>query len=322
MKCYLCLTEPDEENSVYLDLLYVSLKTARKNTTLELIVLYDGTETGRCYEILKEFNVKIIKHQFSHKQYLEKTYPQNYIREMCGRDIPYEKIAGTFMRFDIPFVEQEDDFVFYTDIDVMFLRDFSHENFEKPEYLAATTELEKDLETMTYFNAGILYLNVKQMRKISEQVYNSLKNGEKNKTGLFDQGYLNQLCFEKMTIMPLEFNWKPYWGYNKEAYIVHFHAMKPDGDIENSGFGMTKHTLYHSLRNHFQDINGYVYYLMQYYEVLGKDGKKWIADFISLVFTTIIDKYNKRTKKSKNMNKILWIIISLITLAKLATFLI
>ena len=60
MKCYFCLTEPDSKNSVYNDMLYVTLKSARQNTNLDLHVLYDGSTSGRCYEILKEFNVNII----------------------------------------------------------------------------------------------------------------------------------------------------------------------------------------------------------------------------------------------------------------------
>ncbi len=288
MKCYFCLTEPDEQNSVYLDLLYVSLKSARQNTTLDLYALYDGSSTGRCYEILKEFDVHIIEREFSHKKDLEKTYTKEDIKKFCGREVPYSKIAGTFMRFDIPFVEQEDEYVLYTDIDVIFLKDFLPDGFAKPQYLAATAEFEKDPDKMTYFNAGVLYLNVKNMRDISAQIFEMLKNGIKNQTGLFDQGYLNQLCFDKMTVMPLEFNWKPYWGYNADARIIHLHAMKPGGNFANSGFAMTESALYNTLKNHFQDVDGYVYYILKYYEILGQDGKKWVSDFISQVFQSVL----------------------------------
>ena len=291
MKCYFCLTEPNANNLPYIDLLYVSLKSACENTNLDLYVVYDGTENGRCWEILQEFNVKIIRHTFSHKQYLPKTFSKEYIHKISGgQDIAYDKLAGAFMRLDIPFIEQEDDYVFYADIDVLFLKDFSHENFGETEYLSAAPEFSKDLQNMTYFNSGVLYLNVKNMRAISNTVFEMLKKGEKNSTNIFDQGYLNQLCFDKMTLMPLEFNWKPYWGINDEAYLIHFHAMKPSGTIENSGFAMTCDTLYSMLSGHFQDIGGYIYYLTLWYKTLGKDGTSWISDFISQVFITIIEK--------------------------------
>lgn len=288
MKCYLCLTEPDEQNSVYLDLLYVSLKSARQNTNLDLYVVYDGSEEGRCYEILKEFDVHIIKQEFSHKQELKNIYTDEFMKQSFGKIISTDKVAGSFMRLDIPFIEQEDEYVLYTDIDVMFMRDFSHEDFGKPQYLAATAEFDKDLSKMNYFNSGIMYLNVRNMKEISNQIFDMLKKGIRHESGIVDQGYLNQLCFDKMTVMPIEFNWKPYWGYNKDAYIIHLHAMKPGGNFSNSGFAMTEFALYYSLKEHYQDIDGYVYYMMKYYEFLGQDGKEWISNFISQVLQSIL----------------------------------
>ena len=288
MKCYFCLTEPDERNSVYLDLLYVSLKSARQNTNLDLYVIYDGSENGRCYEILKEFDVHIIKQEFSHKQYLKNVYTEEFMKQLFGKIISLDKVSGSFMRLDIPFIEQEDEYVFYADIDVMFLRDFSQEDFGKPKYLAATAEFDKDLNKMTYFNSGIMYLNVQNMKEISNQIFELLKQGIRHESGIVDQGYLNQLCFDKMTVMPIEFNWKPYWGYNKDAYIIHLHAMKPGGNYTNSGFAMSEFALYYSLKEHYQDIDGYVYYMMKYYEFLGQDGKEWISNFISQVLQSIL----------------------------------
>ena len=289
MKCYFCVVEPNSDNDVYLDLLYVCLKSARQNTNLDLYVLYDGSDVGHCYSILKEFDVHIIKHKFSHYDYLEKTYPQEYIRQICSRNISYDVISATFMRFDIPFIEEDDDYILYSDYDVMFLKDFSTDKFGDVSYLAASAEFDKNLDDITYFNSGVLYLNVKSMREVSNQVFDMLENGIKNTTGLLDQGYLNQVCFDKMTKMPLEFNWKPYWGYNKDDYIIHFHGMKPGGNAVNSGYNMSDALLYNLLANHWSDIDGYVYYIMQYYEFLGKDGKEWLSDFIALNFTSIIE---------------------------------
>lgn len=274
---------------MYNDLLYASLKSARLNTSLDLYALYDGSTEGRCYEILKEFNVNIILHKFSHKQYLEKVYPKEFLLQNFGRDASYDKIAGAFMRLDIPFIEKEDEYVWYKDIDVIFQKDVSECNFGKVEYLAASTEFEKTLNKTSGFNSGVMYLNVKNMKKISNQIFDMLKKGIRNPIGIVDQGYLNHLCFDKMTFMPIEFNWKPYWGYNSNAYIVHFHGMKPGGNFANSGFAMNKPTLIKTLFNHWQDINGYVYYFMQYYELLGKDGKEWISAFIAMNFTGLVE---------------------------------
>ena len=31
-----------------------------------------------------------------------------------------------------------------------------------------------------------------------------------------------------LTMLPPRFNWKPYWGMDKDAVIVHFHGPKPE----------------------------------------------------------------------------------------------
>lgn len=57
---------------------------------------------------------------FSHKEDLIKTFPESYLKERFGKVDSYEKIAGTFMRLDVPFVEAEEEYVLYADLDVYF----------------------------------------------------------------------------------------------------------------------------------------------------------------------------------------------------------
>src|SRR4051794_28018626 len=47
-----------------------------------------------------------------------------------------------------------------------------------------------------------------------------------SKTG-YDQPRLREFYKGKYDPLPAEFNWKPYWGYNALASIVHFHGPKP-----------------------------------------------------------------------------------------------
>lgn len=253
MKCYFCLTAPLSDDDIYVDLLEVSLKTAKKNTSLRLVALYDGPKVHRCYRLLQEYNVQIIEHVFSHRKFLEKVYPEKYLKEKMGRVIPYEKIAGTFMRLDIPFVETEDEFVLYADIDVYFVDDITLKDFSvQTKYLAAAPEFSKDIQKMDYFNAGVLFLNVRNMRKKCNEIFSLLKKGIPNKSGLFDQGYLNQVCFSDMDILSIEFNWKPYWGINNKAKLIHFHGMKPGGNKTDSGFAMTDEAMFAMLDGHIR----------------------------------------------------------------------
>ena len=305
MKCYFALTEPDSDNEVYIDLLEVTLKSAVKNTSLDLYALYDGKVDSRCYSLLKKYNVNIILHKFSHEQFLPIVYPEDYMKQQYGKVISYKKIAGTFMRLDIPFIEKDDEFVLYCDIDVLFNCEISLDELPKPHYLAAAPEFEKDVTKMSSFNAGVLLLNVRNMKEKITNIFNCMKKGERNSSGLFDQGFLNQFCFEDMDLLPIEFNWKPYWGINPQAKIIHFHGMKPNGNIDNSGFTMKTSVHYRILKGHPLDFEGLVYYNMLFFETLGKDGKQWIATYLTNVFITYLYHSKSKSCLSKIKNKYL-----------------
>lgn len=73
-----------------------------KNTSLRLVALYDGAEESKCYKLLKKFKVQIINHEFSHKSFLEKFYPNEHIKRNTNKREFYHKLSGTFMRLDIP----------------------------------------------------------------------------------------------------------------------------------------------------------------------------------------------------------------------------
>jgi len=264
-----------------------------------MIALYDGPHSHRCYNIMIENGVTVIDHIFSHKEYLEKTYPK------IGqeRKISYDKLAGTFMRFDVPFIEQEEEYVLYTDIDVIFMQDIKLNDIPKPKYLAAAPEFFKDTSKMECFNAGILVLNVKNMRERILKIFSDLKSGKPNKINLFDQGYLNQYCFHDMELLPLEYNWKPYWGINKEAKIIHYHGMKPGGNLQNSGFGMSDDALIMSLDNHLEDIEGYIHYITMFFNYINKDGIEWTSKFIKHIFL-LFNSSSKDTYYKKKIKRI------------------
>lgn len=293
MKCYFCFTAPKKENDVYVDLLEVSLKSASQNTTLDLYALYDGPDSGRCYELLKNYHVSIIKHRFSHEYCLDRLYPDDWKIRNFGKIDSNKKIAGTFMRLDIPFIENEDEYVLYTDIDVMFLSDIKANELPRPRFLAAGPEFEKTLN-MNYFNAGVLVINVLNMKEKCQEIFNAMEQGNRQSTGLYDQGYLNQFCFHDMMPLPLEYNWKPYWGYNPNAKIIHFHGMKPGGDFKSSGFALSKNSISKGIYGGRSEFSGYLYYILLYFNMLGKEANFWISDFFSNIYSLDNNKIKSR----------------------------
>ena len=57
MKCYICLTDSIVNRKDYFNMLKVTLISARKNTSLRLICLYDVKICDPVYNLLKDFKV-------------------------------------------------------------------------------------------------------------------------------------------------------------------------------------------------------------------------------------------------------------------------
>ena len=148
-----------------------------------------------------------------YKLELMEIYPREWMLQNLGKEIEYNRIFGTFMRMEIPVVEKEEKYVLYSDIDVIFNADILLEELPHPTYLAAAPEYERNVEDMEYFNAGVLVMNIQGMKEKYEEFILKMKNRERNISGLFDQGYLNELCFKDMELLPIEYNWKPLLGY-------------------------------------------------------------------------------------------------------------
>lgn len=68
MKCYICLTDSIVNRKDYFNMLKVTLISARKNTSLRLICLYDGKIGDPVYNLLKDFKVEIIIHELPYKE--------------------------------------------------------------------------------------------------------------------------------------------------------------------------------------------------------------------------------------------------------------
>lgn len=288
--------------SLYSELLTVALKSARQNTSLDIVVLYDGPKSHYILNILASYNVKIIRHTFSHFEDLKKTFSPDILFSKTGKNsIDFKKLSGTFMRLDVPFIENDDDYVLYTDIDVIFNKDINDTELTKPKIIAAGPEVSKEFYKGDIFNAGILYMNVKAMRSKCEEIFSLLEKGIPNKTNLFDQGYINEVCEDEIDFLPLEYNWKPYWGLNEDAKIVHFHGIKPGGTADTSGFAVNT-SLYESMfRGHRADFAGYLVYLKNYFTYLDKNADDWIFNHGKEVFKYISDSYKnnifRKTRK-------------------------
>jgi len=158
-----------------------------------------------------------------------------------------------------------DQYVFYADVDVMFLRDISLATFAPlPAFFAVAVETSKLVSVrgfrrgrgarlalslcdpgslqpspctgeVDYGNAGVMLLHVERMRQthaefvrfiFSEQV---VAAGMDHGTyGPADQGAYNRFFAGRFDVhLEASWNWKPYWGHAANVSLVHFHGPKP-----------------------------------------------------------------------------------------------
>lgn len=232
----------------YNEMIKTAVASAKKNTNLIPICIFYG-EHFEIYHWLKLQGVRII--ELSPK-WIDKLREVHELAAHGGvglskfstNYLSLDKLVSTFLRFDIPTLGFIDDYILYTDTDVVFLHDVSLESFSGmlPSYFLVGSEVEKKGcffknicgQRMAYGNAGIMLYNIPNMRNSyqsfiewtfsREHISEGLHFGE---FGPLDQGAYN--AYYNKVLMCQDgalFNWKPYWGFNPDALILHFHGPK------------------------------------------------------------------------------------------------
>ncbi len=234
----------NSESVDFFPLIKAAVLSARKNTTLEPHFIYDGSpDTLTAW--LEEHGVKIIYHRSSVYDTILKSYPKKDLR------IP----AGAYLRCDIPEIETEDEFVLYTDCDVLFLKDITLETCPTPQYFSCSSQFEK--KDFVDFNTGVMFMNVPALRE-SQEDFRAFIRQNMCKLDVLDQSAFQIFYGSKNSPLDIKYNHKPYWGVDEEAVILHFHGPKPHNfstDLSVKNLHPTYDILYH------RSIAGYKFYL-------------------------------------------------------------
>jgi len=220
----------DNGNDEYRAMVKVAVHTAQNMTSLEPYLLYDGQQNDFTAWLEKR-GVHIVPFQSS----LIKT-----LRER-GADANQVAIGrGALLRIHIPEILQRegivDENIIYSDCDVLFMDNLEELERMSPKVLAACPE--HDPLDWSYFNSGVLVMQ----RQALENSYDAFCAFFRERYELewaFDQDAYNLFYQKEWQKIPLEYNWKPYWGYNPHAKIVHFHGLKPTrlGQVQAGSVG-------------------------------------------------------------------------------------
>jgi hypothetical protein len=190
-----------------------AVRSCLANTALEPNLIYSGRRSPTL-RWLRDAGVVIHRHEPS----LEPALRQGYGAE-------YDRYRGHWLRLDIPQIETRDEVVLYTDIDVVFLG--MPAVLRRPETIAVAPERWR--WRWREFNSGVMLMTLPGLRAVDEAFRASVTE---RLTGDFrypahDQTSYRRFFADRAGRLPLSMNWKPYWGPNAGAHVVHFHGPKP-----------------------------------------------------------------------------------------------
>jgi hypothetical protein len=255
MKWFFALNESSGNFAHFADMVKVAVHSAARHTRLVPHFLYDGEE-NELTAWLRGRGVTIIHRRSTF-------YPQ--LEEIAARlQAPHilSIAPGAFLRCEIPALVQEmgwtDEYLLYTDCDVLFLSEVVEEMAQlKPRYF--TIAPEENPRDFLDVNTGVMLMNPGVLARENERFLRfTARHLEACCRGNWDQTayqwYYNPLLRTLLQcglspakvfrifrglerrgwcprplwqILPIEYNWKPYWEGFERARIVHFHGPKP-----------------------------------------------------------------------------------------------
>lgn len=230
IKWFFALNDAGSSFANYAVMSQVAVLSARRHTSLEPHFLFDGAPCALT-QWMQQQGVRVIHHRTSVYERL-----QQHALE-TGKKNTLMTGAGAFLRLDIPDVCAQhgidDRLVLYTDCDVLFRRDIERElRALNPRYFAAAPQFHQ--HDPSDMNSGVLWMNLENLRPMQERFRNFIReNLDALRLTGFDQAALRAFYGRRRwggpawDALPLTLNWKPHWGRNEAAGILHFHGPKP-----------------------------------------------------------------------------------------------
>ena len=257
--------------SEYAEATRVAVASALARTSLVPICIFSGPPNGLS-RWMQARGVRVIFHTPSWKDRLFEGMRQSWVVGALTTSPLYaapEKMLGTWLRLDVATLGFVDTYVLYADVDVIFesMIDIGDFGAPLPRFFTMGTEAYGDLcevllptapmesenasPSSRYAkvgNAGVMLINVEGLRRTHAAFISWVFSETNIANGLHfgvygpgDQGAFNMFYAGQFEVRPWpSWNWKPYWGYQSDAKLLHFHGPKPreylchlDGPLQN-----------------------------------------------------------------------------------------
>ncbi len=241
----------DRKDHDWFNMTKVAVKSCKVNTHLQPVLIYDGVEDFFTEEI-RSLGSEVIFHKTMLDDLLKRNFKDPYI---------YEIAKGAFLRIDIPFLTNED-FALYTDVDIIFNGPIdTDENILNniQNFMAAPQFNQEDFKDD--MNTGVMVMNNRHMGLNYFEIVRTARYVIESGLTELDQEILRRVFpLERRSKLNAFYNWKPYWGYNPKASIIHFHGPKPSAVEERMRTGKPfEYESWEILYN--RNVEGYVNYL-------------------------------------------------------------
>lgn len=233
--------------SNYIKMYTVAVLSAKEtNPNIKPYLILDGI-IDNSIEKLIELGVTVINHQSLFYDVLKNHYKDN------------TTAFGAFLRVDIPKICEklniEDDYVLYTDNDVLFLDDVSELTNLTPNYFMAAGEFTKEF-IPSLINTGVMWINWKNMNHVYDKFVSFIKlNLSKFQT--YDQDAIRFFFNNNIESLSYQYNYKPYWNEDSGSKILHFHGPKPTfekSDFTNFPYPQLVTPYFHKMTEKFNEI--------------------------------------------------------------------
>jgi hypothetical protein len=232
-------TANDKMNEEYFNMLKASIVSG-KRAGLRPYVLYQGLKDSSIYKWLESENIVIIIHDLSIEAALLRLVETDRELHMesshlYGSD---DAVIGTWQRIDIPILDviRHENFILFTDCDVVFQANISLADFPAPlpKFMAMAEERFQGFP----YNAGVILFNMVAMSESYQGFIKWILNQNNGlyygKYGPGDQGAYNEYYEKplKENLLTQQFNAKPYHQTHLKTKIIHFHGPKVHDYVE------------------------------------------------------------------------------------------
>jgi hypothetical protein len=224
MDWFCALTEDSPGFRQYSEMVLVAVYTARKFTSLRPHLIYDGND-NEFTDWLDRHGMKIIRHRSLFREELAK------LGEREGNPYIAAAVSGAFLRVELPRLVTSD-LVLYTDCDVIFRDEVVPElRSLRCDYFTVAPHARESYADI--INSGVMLMNLARLRKTADEFYQFIFDKlDELKAEAWDQGAYRRFYRDDngrplWNWLPLELNWRPYWGDYGRAKIIHFHGPKP-----------------------------------------------------------------------------------------------